>query len=202
MTEFGEQPQTREQRRRHTEGAILAAARELFAERGFERTTIRAVAAAAGIDPAMVMQHFGSKDGLFAAAARSTVEHQELVDATAEQLAHAALQHVLAAYEDPQRRESAVALLRSSLTHPAALTVLRDEVIDPAQASVAQTIAGPDAELRAALLNACTLGLTIARYILQIPALMQASPDDLERVLEPALHAIVTPPSSPNARQP
>lgn len=201
MAAFDEQTQTREQRRRRTEGVILAAARESFAERGFERTTIRAVAAAAGIDPALVMQHFGSKDRLFAAAVRSTVEHQELLDATAEQLAQAALQHVLAAYEDPQRRESAVALLRSSLTHPAALTVLRDDVMGPAQASVAQTIAGPDAELRAALLNACTLGLTIARYILQIPALRQASPDDLEHVLEPALHAIVTPPSHSNARQ-
>ncbi len=196
MTSPGEQSLNREERRRRTETAILAAARELFAERGFQRTTIRAVAAAAGIDPALVMQHFGSKDKLFAAAARSTVDHDTLVDTTAEQLAHAALEHVLAGYEDPERRESSVALLRSSLTHPAALNVLRDDVIGPAQASVAQTIGGSDAELRAALLNACTLGLAIARYIFQIPSLARASHDDLERVMEPALQAIVTPPDT------
>lgn len=194
MTQPDEQPLSREERRRRTEAAILNAARELFAERGFQRTTIRAVAAAAGIDPALVMQHFGSKDGLFAAAAHSTVEHDTLVEATEEQLPRAALEHVLAGYEDPQRRESAVALLRSSLTHPAAAEAMRDDVIAPAQATVAQTIGGDDAELRAALLNACTLGLTTARYILRIPILARASHQDLERVLEPALRAIVTPP--------
>lgn len=196
MTPAGERALTREQRRRRTEAAILSAARRLFAERGFERTTIRAVAAAACVDPALVMQHFGSKDGLFAASARSTVEHDALVQATVEQLPRTALQHVLNAYEDPQTRESSVALLRSSLTHSSALKVLRDDVIGPAQTSVAQTLGSSDAELRAALLNACTLGLTVARYILQVPAVAQAGHDELERILEPALRAIVTPPDS------
>lgn len=196
MTPPGEQSLPRAERRRRTRDAILAAARELFAEHGFEHTTIRAVAASAGIDPALVMQHFGSKDGLFAAAARSAVEHDTLVEATPEQLPHAALQHVLAGYEDPQRRESSVALLRSSLTHPAAMEVMRDDVIGPAQATVARTIGGPDADLRAALLNACTLGLTIARYVYQISSLARADHEDLERILTPALRAIVQPPDS------
>lgn len=196
MTPPGEQSLPRAERRRRTETAILASARELFAECGFQRTTIRAVAAAAGIDPALVMQHFGSKDGLFAAAARSTVEHDALVEATDEQLPQAALQHVLAGYEDPERRESSVALLRSSLTHPAALEVMRDDVIGPAQSKVARTIGGQDAELRAAVLNACTLGLTIARYIFKIPSLTRASHEDLERIMEPALRAIVAPPDT------
>lgn len=193
MTSSRDQSPTRAERRRRTEDAILTAARELFAERGFQATTIRAVAAVAGIDPALVMQHFGNKDGLFAAAARSSVEHEMLVDAAPDELAHAALEHVLAAYEDPERGAGAVALLRSSLTHPAALDVLRSDVIGPAQASVAHAIGGEDAELRAAVLNACTLGLAISRYILQMPVLAQAGHGDLERVLGPALQAIVTP---------
>src|SRR2546427_12570160 len=52
-----------------TKGRILAAAREHFAAYGYERATIRAIAAAAGIDPAMVMRYFGNKERLFAAAA-------------------------------------------------------------------------------------------------------------------------------------
>ncbi|MFC6022556.1 TetR family transcriptional regulator [Plantactinospora solaniradicis] len=62
---------TRAERRRQTEGRILAAARTLFAERGFERTTIRSVAAAAQVDPALVMQYFGSKQGLFVRAVQA-----------------------------------------------------------------------------------------------------------------------------------
>ncbi len=60
----------RDERRRRTEASILDAARELFAADGFERTTIRGVAARAGIDPALVMQHFGSKERLFAESTR------------------------------------------------------------------------------------------------------------------------------------
>lgn len=188
-------PLTRAERRQRTHEAILVAARESLAARGFERTTIRAVAAAAGVDPALVMQHFGSKDGLFAAAARSTVEQDELTTATREDLPRVALEHVLVAFDDPGRREGNVALLRSSLTHPAAEQVMREEVIGPAQAAVARIIGGPDAELRAAVLNACTLGVTIARYLYRIPTLAQAGQADLERVMMAALQALVTPDS-------
>lgn len=70
MTTPGTEPITRDERRRRSETAILGAARALFAETGFERATIRAVAARAGVDPALVMQYYGSKEGLFAAATR------------------------------------------------------------------------------------------------------------------------------------
>ena len=82
-------PLTRDARRRRSEAAILKAAQELFAETGFERTTIRAVAARAGLDPALVMQHYGSKEGLFAAAARWTTDHQRIRTATADTLPRA-----------------------------------------------------------------------------------------------------------------
>src|SRR4051794_41498222 len=68
MSTFSAEPTSREERRRRTERCILQEARRLFAEDGFERTTIRAVARRTGVDPALVMQYFGSKEGLFAAA--------------------------------------------------------------------------------------------------------------------------------------
>jgi AcrR family transcriptional regulator len=193
MRPHDDTPLSRTERRQRTEAAILAAARGLFAELGYERTTIRAVAGEAGVDPALVMQHFGSKDGLFAAAALSTVDTDSLVQAEHGDLARMSLAHIFADFEDPDRRASAVALLRSCLTHPVALQVLRDEVMGPTQARVAQTIGGDDAALRAAVLNASTLGVTIARYLLEDPVLSEASRDDLERVLGPALRAIVDP---------
>ena len=68
MTDSTEKPAKSDR----TRAAILAAAQELFAEQGYERTTVRDIAARAAIDPAMVIRYFGSKDGLFARAASST----------------------------------------------------------------------------------------------------------------------------------
>lgn len=184
---------TRAERRRRSEASILRAARELLAERGFERTTIRGVAERAGVDPALVMQHFGTKDGLFAAAATWSVPIHGLLAAGREDLPRAAIEHVLDAFDDPGLRGTAEAVLRSCLTHPAAGAIVREQVLGSAQTAVATTIGGPDAELRAALLNACTLGLSIARYLLAVPALADVGRADLDRVLGPALQALVDP---------
>ncbi|WP_218612380.1 TetR/AcrR family transcriptional regulator [Pseudonocardia sp. KRD291] len=182
---------SRAERRRRSEATILDAARHLFAEVGYERATIRAVAQRAGIDPALVMQNFGSKDGLFAAAVRWSVPTEGLTGADRGELPRMALEHALDAFDNPNLRPAAEALLRSCLTHPAAEAVMRDEVMRQAQAQVAATIGGADAALRAALLNAVTLGLTISRYLLADPAVADAEPADLQRLLGPALQALV-----------
>ena len=184
---------SRAERRRRSEAAILAAAQELFAELGYERTSIRAVAQRAAVDPALVMQHFGSKEALFTAAADWSVPVDGLTGAAREDLPQAVLHHVLDAFEDEERRRVAMSLIRSSLTHPAATAAMRDTVMGEAQAAVASTIGGPDAALRAALLNATMLGLTISRYLLEVPA-AQADVADLKRVLAPALQALIDEP--------
>lgn len=186
----------RDERRRRTEGAILEAARELFSEVGFEKATIRAVAARAGIDPALVMQYFGSKDQLFAASARWSTQHDEVRRADVEGLPAAALEDLFAVFEsDSTHREAAAALLRNCLTHPSAAAIMRDEVMCEKAADVAATIAGPDADLRAALMGACMVGVSISRYLLEIEPLASASQEDLKRVMEPLLRAIVQPPA-------
>lgn len=193
---------TREQRRRRTEAAILDAARELFAELGFERATIRGVAARAGVDPALVMQHFGSKESLFVASARWPVDRKRIAEAELGDLPYAALEELFTTFEDPAARDAALALLRNCLTHEAARDVVRDEIICQTQASVAATIGGPDAELRAALLGATVVGTVLSRYVLQIPALAEASAEDLERVLLPVLRSLVAPAPEPGAAPP
>ncbi|HUR12890.1 MAG TPA: TetR family transcriptional regulator [Mycobacteriales bacterium] len=188
---------TREERRRRTEASILDAARALFAEVGFERTTIRGVASRAGVDPALVMQYYGSKDGLFAASAQWFADRKGVASATLADLPAVALSDLLAGMEDPELRCAATAVLRSCLTNESARTVMRDQVMKDRHATVAATIGGPDAELRAGLLGAVMIGTTIARYLLEIPAVAQASPEDIERVLQPVLKALVDP--SPEA---
>ena len=181
----------RDERRRRTEATILEAARELFAAEGFERTTIRGVAARAGIDPALVMQHFGSKEGLFAASTRWSNEHQTILTATTDSLPAAAIADLISHFEHGDDREAAVALMRSCLTHPAALAAMRDEVMCERKEAVAAQLDGPDAELRAALFAACMIGLGMARYLIKLEPVASARPEDLERLFTPVLRALL-----------
>lgn len=180
----------RDERRRRTEQAIRTAARQLFAESGYERTTIRAVARSAGVDPALVMQYFGSKERLFADAARWTPASSTVEQVAREDVSAAALSDVFERFEG-EGREAAVALMRNCLTHPEAGRVMRDEVMCDRIAAVAATIGGKDADLRASLLGACVIGLTMARHVLHIEPVASASRADIERLLEPALRALV-----------
>jgi AcrR family transcriptional regulator len=184
----------RDERRRRTEAAILESARELFAEDGFERGTIRGVAASAGVDPALVMQYFGSKEQLFAAAARWPAQSEGLFAADRASLPQAALDDVFARFEG-EDREAAIALMRSCLTHPSAAVVMRDEVMCERAESVARTLGGEEAELRAGLIGACLIGLGMARYLLEIEPVASASREDLERLMRPVLQALVDPPA-------
>ena len=182
-----------DERRRRSEATILQAAREQFADAGFERTTIRSVAAAAAVDPALVMQHFGSKEGLFAAVGRQEHSHTQVLQAALADVPQAALDDLFDDFEDPASRAGALALLRSCLTHQGAADVLRDDVMCDIHEAVAGRIGGPDADLRASLLGATMIGLSISRYLLQLPTLSTADRADVERVLLPVLRALVSP---------
>src|SRR3954463_7693707 len=190
MSTFSAEPTSREERRRHTEACILREARRLFAEDGYERATIRAVAQRTGVDPALVMQYFGSKEGLFAAAMKGAHGGGTARTAPREEIPSAVLQDVLRKFEETDR-EAAVTLLRNFLTHPEANRIMRDEVLCTVIRDLAGTIGGTDAELRAALLMSTVFGMALARYVLELPGLAGASRADLERLLRPALEALV-----------
>lgn len=193
----------RDQRRERTSAAILTAARELFAETGFERTTIRAVAARAGIDPALVMQYYGSKERLFTEAARWQEDSLELLDAPVEDLPEAALRDLFAHFEDGDRA-AASALMRNCLTYPAAGKVVRDDMMCQRMRLVADKLTGTDAGLRAALFGALMMGVGMSRYLLDVPEIAAASREDLQRVVLPALRALLqvsAPEQEPAAEQ-
>jgi AcrR family transcriptional regulator len=190
VSTFSAEPTSREERRRRTEACILQAARRLFAEDGFERATIRAVARRTGVDPALVMQYFGSKEGLFAAAMQGAHGGGTARTAPREEIPSAVLHDVLAKFETDDR-EAAVALLRNFLTHPEANRIMRDEVLCSVIKDLARTIGGTDAELKAALLMSCVAGMALARYVLELPGLAGADRADVERLMRPALQALL-----------
>ena len=181
----------RDERRRRTSSAILDAARQQFGEHGFERTTIRGVAAQAGIDPALVMQYYGNKEQLFASAARWSEEDSRVEQAQVADVPTAALADLFGHFEDAPDREAMIAVMRNCLTHPTAAHVLRDDVMGQRAAAVASKIEGPDAELRAALVGACMLGLGMSRYLLDAEPVASASREQIVRCFAPALRALV-----------
>jgi AcrR family transcriptional regulator len=174
---------SRAARRAASQARILDAARQEFGDRGFESTTVRDIAHRAGVDPSLVLQHYGSKSALFTAAIRLTPgEPEEAADHLAEVL------KVRAAALPPEMQ----ALVRSMLTVPEASEAVRHH-LDERIGNLAAGIGGPDAELRAAIVVSSILGLTVARHFLQLRFMSSASDDDLVRVATQALAAALHP---------
>ena len=152
-----------------TRDRIAAAARRLFAERGYGGTTIRAVAEAAGVHASMVMRYHGSKEGLFAAAASFDLRLPDLSGTPRGRVGEALIRHVLDRWEGADAGDELPALVRAATTHAAArdrmLAIFHGQLV-PALARLAPA---EQAETRAALVATQVLGLALARYVLRLP---------------------------------
>ncbi|MEU1452530.1 TetR family transcriptional regulator [Streptomyces avermitilis] len=176
-----------------TKAAILRAARERFAAQGYERTTIRAVASAAGIDPSMVMRYFGNKERLFDAALAIDLRLPDLTAIPAGELARTLVRHFLERWEGDPADDALLVLLRSAVTneHAAART---HEIFAVQVAPALAAALGPElAARRAGLVSAQLLGLGVTRYLLRLPAVTALTRDEIEDGLTPAIKAILEP---------
>jgi AcrR family transcriptional regulator len=176
---------SRAEQRRRTEARILDAASRLFVERGYERTTIRAIAGVAGVDGGLVMHYFGSKQELF-----QRVTHARAVpelSGSAEQVT----EQILARLAESLTSEPvhSLALLRSMLTHPEAAQTLQEGAAR-FQAQISRPIPGDDADVRAALVSAVMLGVIVSRHLLNSDALSAASPQQVIDLLRPCLRSL------------
>lgn len=183
-------PVTRTRNAEATRAAILAAARARFGADGYERTTLRAVAADVGVDPALVIRYFGSKQDLFAAAAEFTIEFPDLGSLPPDRLAEALVSTFFAVWEEDT---TFVALLRAAMTSETAAETMR--TVFSTQVAPALTAITPDhpAE-RAGLLGAFVIGLATTRYVLANPAVARLSREDLIRWTAPVIRQLLTGP--------
>src|SRR6201991_1769588 len=158
-----------------TRADILAAARRRFATEGFDRTTLRAIANDVGVDAALVIRYFGSKQDLFATATEFTIKLPDLSGAAPDDIAGMLLPRYFAVWEDDQ---SFLALLRAAGTSQVAADTLNQTLA----ANVAPTLraATPDNHRqRVALTDAFVIGLAMTRSILANPPIANLSREEL-----------------------
>ena len=171
-----------------TRSTILDAARSQFGSHGFERTTIRSVASAASVDPALVMHYFGSKAELFAAAARFDITFPDLSGAAPERVADLLLPMFVAVWGP---HGPFLPLLRAAATNQIAADALLGVFVDRVAPALAAVVPDRAAE-RAALVGSQLLGLAVARYILCIPGLAGMDEATLIEWLRPVLTHYLT----------
>ena len=181
-------------RSERTRRSILGAARAMFAARGYEGTTIRAVAARAGVDASMVMRYFQSKAGLFAAAVTMDLQVPDLSSAPASGRGELLVRHFISRWEDPARDDEMIALLRTAVTS--------ETVAGQLQAVISQLITKPIANLgngqaaeRGTFIAAQLLGVALCRYILRLEPLASLPSDDVVATVAPSVQRYLTGPA-------
>ncbi|CAN5379712.1 TetR family transcriptional regulator [soil metagenome] len=196
MTE-PQSPTAKDPRRRDaaaTRSSILASARRAFARAGYDGVGLREIAAGAGVTAVLVNRYFGSKEQLFAEVAEDTMRDPVIL--TAENLASpdfaAALTKALVQVTTPGATplDGFLILLHSS-SSPRAAQIGRDWIARGHQEALEAAIGGRLAPERAAVFAALVAGLQVMRQMFEIPALAKANPIDLERLLLPAVRALI-----------
>ncbi|MCW2689110.1 MAG: transcriptional regulator [Mycobacterium sp.] len=191
MTYAGRMVTTRVRNAQETRADILAAARGRFGAEGYERTTLRAVAADVGVDAALVIRYFGSKQDLFAAAAEFTIDLPDLTDVDPDDLAEALLPRFFAVWEYDS---TFLALLRAAMTSPVAAETMR-QVFARQVAPKLSAITPDHHAQRAGLFGAYIIGLATTRYVLANPAIAEVGHEELTRWTAPVVRQLLVGPA-------
>ncbi|NGM14854.1 TetR family transcriptional regulator [Verrucosispora sp. WMMA2044] len=175
-----------------TRAAILRAARDRFAADGYDRATIRAIAADARIDPSMVMRYYGSKENLFATAAEFDLRLPDLSGVPADRLGRELVSYFFTRWEGDA---TLPALLRTASTNPSGAERVRAIFTTQLGVAVGRVVADPtEAPRRAGLVASQLLGVALTRYVLRLPPMVDISPADLITWLAPTIHRYLTDP--------
>jgi AcrR family transcriptional regulator len=180
-----------------TRAAILAAARARFAEHGFARTSVRSVAADAGVDPALVHHYFGTKDDLFVAALELPVDPRERLagviaegpDGAGERM----LRVFLSVWDDPDLRLPLLGLARSVLD-PSGQRLLRDGFVPAVLHPIGVALGIDRPEVRMPLVASQVIGLILTRYLLEVEPIASMPADDVVAVYGPTIQRYLTGP--------
>ncbi len=184
-------------RSERTRKAILRAARLHFAAQGYEGATIRAIAAEANIDPAMIMRYYGSKAGLFASASAIDLHLPDLNGVKRARLGEVVVRHFLTVWEADLADDALIFILRTAVTNKAGAVRLQTIFADQVAQPIAAALNDPEATRRAAMVGTQLLGLALCRYILHLEPIASLTPEALIADLAPTLQRYLTEPLAP-----
>ena len=182
-------PDTRQQ--------ILDSARDVFATNGFNKASIRKIATAAGVDPALVHHYFGSKDELFLATVEVPINPlavvEQLLQGGTEGLGTRMITAILGVWESPAG-SALLAALRTALGDPGSTRALSQFVTAEIITRLLSSFRYPaaEAELRGALVASQVLGVIVGRYVLAVGALAQLPPELIAATVGPTLQTYLT----------
>jgi AcrR family transcriptional regulator len=174
-----------------TREAIAGAARRKFGELGYERTTIRAIAAEAGVDPALVVHFFGSKQQLFLSVIDLPFEPEDVLpgilsgdlDTVGERVAR----FIVGLLETESARNVLTGMVRAAASEPEAARLLRELITGRVFAAITASLDVEEADLRASLVGSQIVGLIVARYVVGVEPLASLDPDRLVAAIGPNL---------------
>ena len=178
-----------------TRAEVLDAARASFAEKGFRGTTIRAVAAAAGVDPALVHHYFGTKDDLFVAALEMPVDPREVLgpvvaqgpDGAGERL----LRVFLSVWDDPEMQVPLLAAARSAMSEEGG-RLIKEGFIPVVVGPVLGALVPDRPEVRVPLFTSQVIGLIMTRYVLAVPPMAAMTSEEVVARVGPVLQHYLT----------
>ncbi|MET7781186.1 TetR family transcriptional regulator [Streptomyces sp. NPDC005388] len=174
---------------------ILSAAQTSFLQHGYNATTMRAVAAAADVDPALISYHFGSKQGLFAGAMALGISPGQVIarvlEGDPEQMPQQLIRSILTIWDDPELGGSLALLVTQAQRDPALLRTFREYVERELTARLAERIGGTDATERAGAVLTVTLGLIFSRYVLGLNPTAAMDSERIVQLLAPSLAAVL-----------
>jgi AcrR family transcriptional regulator len=149
-----------------TRDRLVAAARRAFSERGFERTTVREIAAMAGVNPALINRYFGGKEQLFAESVAIDLDLPDLSEVNRADIGSRLVAHFFRRWEGDTRDDLLRVLIRTAVTNDEAAARIRSILTDQVTAMVRQVAGHEYAHQRACLIATQILGLAYARYVL------------------------------------
>jgi len=187
-----------------TREKILAAARSRFGQEGYDGTTIRGIAAGAGVDPALVLHYFGSKEGVFLAAVEFPVDPAEFIprllapgiDGLGERL----VIFFLETWDSPSGA-SLLGLIRSVVSSELAADLMREFVTREVLGRLAEAIKLDHPQLRAGLVATQLVGLAMLRYVIKVESLSSAPRGELARWIGPTIQHYLTDPAVTASRR-
>jgi AcrR family transcriptional regulator len=183
---------------------VLDAARAAYARRGYLNTTIKGVAAAAGVAPDVVRRYYDNREALFVAAMRlpfdPAMSIAQLMAPGIDGLGERMVRVTLRLLDDPETRDQLAEMVRDGAGASRATASLREfleaEVVDRA----AVLLGVPDARMRVTLATSYLLGIASMRYVLKLEPIASATEDEVVRLVAPAVQMALTTPTTPSGK--